>query len=719
MATTQRSNLEILIRSVLEGKGFEETQKGFKKTDEGAKDLRGNLEVSLGVIKEVGFAAGVMGAAFKTAWELAKGGAAILTTRDQLDKLAVSIGTTSDAITTQLGEAMSGLMTNADIVTSATELISLGLAKDEDSVVRLASVVGKLGWDMQQVILTFANNSKARLDALGLSVTDVNERMRRFQERGFSMDEAFDMAVLEAGEAKIELLGDQADSAAAPFQRLEVKVTNVLDTTKEWLAEGILPILELLPGGKLNITDAVDDHEKQVKETAETYEEYRDEIMRTYREQNRLVDQWVDAGISLEEQAVNLGMATRAQFEFGESNLKGAKDSKAAAEALRSKAEIIAEVTLLTATAQAEELALHDDRKRSMASLENYNEILDEHATHLEEAAKVEREWRESMAGVAQAAYTEQVDLIEELIDAQGDLEAAGGEWVSWQRDNSEQVSEISSQLAADLTGDQRAAYQDILSTATEGGAEWLGAYSTLQGDLTDAQRAGLVAREADLAGASGQWLTTYTGDADAAEGAQQRIEAANAAMLQSYKEKAFAGIFYSQLEQGTFSEDMAATAVSLGLMGEQQAEMMVEASRVSGLLEEAMTDFRDEMDEMDPTQLNTFIELIASGETDSITGAMIQATSVAQTELIPALTGENGLVPSLEALGEPMVGFSNTVATETPTITGHLDDVDQRLENILLKLDDLSTRQITIDVGLGGAGADALTENLRERGME
>ena len=106
----------------------------------------------------------------------------------------------------KLREATGGMMSDAALMESAAGIMSLGLAKTEDGVVRLATVVGELGWDMQQVILTMANNSKMRLDALGLSVEDVTERAKKLQDAGMSMDQAFDMAVIEAGEAKIKLL---------------------------------------------------------------------------------------------------------------------------------------------------------------------------------------------------------------------------------------------------------------------------------------------------------------------------------------------------------------------------------------------------------------------------------------------------------------------------------------------------------------------------------
>ena len=166
-------------------------------------------------------------------------GAALSAARDKFDNLAASINTTGDALLGVMREATSGMMTDAELVASATDLMSLGLAKNEDQVKRLSSVIGTLGWDMQQVVLTMANNSTMRLDALGLSMESVTGRAKELKDAGMSMDEAFDLAVLEAGEAKIALLGNTADTTAGKIQQMGVMVENAGDQFKVAFAEGM------------------------------------------------------------------------------------------------------------------------------------------------------------------------------------------------------------------------------------------------------------------------------------------------------------------------------------------------------------------------------------------------------------------------------------------------------------------------------------------------
>ena len=166
----------------------------------------------------VAFAA--VGAAAVIAWKTIGEGAALLQARDQFERLTVSIDSTADAMLGKLRAATNGMISDAELIAGAGQIISLGLADTEDSVIRLSTLVGKLGWDMQQVILTFANNSVMRLDSLGLSVEDVNSKMKDLEAQGYSTDKAFDMAVILAGEEKLALLGDTADTTAGKLQMI-------------------------------------------------------------------------------------------------------------------------------------------------------------------------------------------------------------------------------------------------------------------------------------------------------------------------------------------------------------------------------------------------------------------------------------------------------------------------------------------------------------------
>jgi hypothetical protein len=153
--------------------------------------------------------------------------------------LAESIGTTADALEDRLGTATKGLVDDAALIKGASDLISLGLADNEDKAVRLSAVMGALNWDMQVLTLTLANNSMMRLDALGLAMEDIKERSAALKEAGMDADAAFDLAVIEAGEAKMRLLGDASESTSGRLQQLEVVAKNVSTTLKTEFARGV------------------------------------------------------------------------------------------------------------------------------------------------------------------------------------------------------------------------------------------------------------------------------------------------------------------------------------------------------------------------------------------------------------------------------------------------------------------------------------------------
>jgi hypothetical protein len=185
------------------------------------------------------------------AWAALKEGAAIEKTAGQFDRLAESIGTTSDALETRLKSATGGMLTSAEVMASGVEIVSLGLANTEENVARLAGLVAKLGWDMQTVIMTFANDSKMRLDALGLSVTDVEERMKKFTDAGMAVGEAFDLAVIEAGEAKLKLLGDTSLTTAGQLDILETSLKELREQALLAMAQGVGPFIAALTGANL------------------------------------------------------------------------------------------------------------------------------------------------------------------------------------------------------------------------------------------------------------------------------------------------------------------------------------------------------------------------------------------------------------------------------------------------------------------------------------
>ena len=246
-------NIQINVDANYKGAGaIRQASADVKSLEKSAKTagsgIVGGFRAALPAIAAAGAAMGALALAAKGAWTAFQEGAQLSLIEDRFNRLAESIGSTADVMLGKLKEATSGMMSDANLMASATDIMSLGLAKTEEDTIRLATVVGTLGWDMQQVILTFANNSKMRLDALGLSVEEVTGRAKELEAAGMDMDRAFDLAVIEAGEKRIQLLGNTADSTAGKIKQLTVVWENARNAFNQAFAEGVATQFEMMTG---------------------------------------------------------------------------------------------------------------------------------------------------------------------------------------------------------------------------------------------------------------------------------------------------------------------------------------------------------------------------------------------------------------------------------------------------------------------------------------
>ncbi|MFQ5433848.1 MAG: hypothetical protein ACE5FD_03140, partial [Anaerolineae bacterium] len=323
------SKLRILIDAAWKGdqatKQATAALKGLEKSSQDAANQQGRLgrihdSITPGLAtfaKGVGVASIALagaGIAAKQAYDLIGEGAGLIRAEDQFNRLAISIGSTADVMLGKLKDATGGLAADAELVNSATQIMSLGLADNEEDVIRLANVVSQLGLDMQQVILTFANNSTARLDALGLSIEDVKSRAAALEAQGFNADKAFDLAVIEAGEEKIKLLGDAADSTVGDTQKLEAAFRNANDEFRKSLAGAVADEFAVLGSNAADASQVLENYAQITgKGTAETikmlrfipgvavaFRRWEKEIEELNEEQARLAEETRRAELAIE-----------------------------------------------------------------------------------------------------------------------------------------------------------------------------------------------------------------------------------------------------------------------------------------------------------------------------------------------------------------------------------------------------------------------------------
>jgi len=129
----------------------------------------------------------------------------------------------------------------------------LGLAKSHDEVVRLTTVAGALGMNMNQLVLTLTNQTTMRFDALGVSVDGFKEKVKTLEDAGMSANDAFKEAFLQQAEEQLGKVGSAADQSIGSFNRLEAAGANFSNSLKSDLtpvvakaADGMAELIENL-----------------------------------------------------------------------------------------------------------------------------------------------------------------------------------------------------------------------------------------------------------------------------------------------------------------------------------------------------------------------------------------------------------------------------------------------------------------------------------------
>jgi hypothetical protein len=180
-----------------------------------------------------------VGLAAQQAYATLRAGAELQTTTERFGKLAASIGTTADVMLGKLREATKGMISDAELMASASDFMSLKLATSEEQVVRLTSVAGRLGWNLNFLIMEMNNMTGLRLDTLGLALDDVKSKAKEFTAEGMTAKEAWAEAIIQAGEARLEVVGLSESEQA--FKQAEAAVVNfknaVLESTIATLAQ--------------------------------------------------------------------------------------------------------------------------------------------------------------------------------------------------------------------------------------------------------------------------------------------------------------------------------------------------------------------------------------------------------------------------------------------------------------------------------------------------
>lgn len=199
-------------------------------------------------------------------YRISEAGADLDYTREKFDRLSKSMGTTGDVMLNELRQATKGTLSDFQLTQQGTDLFQLGLAKTTEEAVRLSSVMTALGMDTGELTLALANQSKRRLDQLGLSLTEFNKNEAIFKSKGLSKEDAFTQAFLVTAEQTVEKVGNKADSSAGSFDRLGASWENVKNSFKVGFADMFTPFNNMM-------SEYLNDKAKGM-EQAKSYEEY-------------------------------------------------------------------------------------------------------------------------------------------------------------------------------------------------------------------------------------------------------------------------------------------------------------------------------------------------------------------------------------------------------------------------------------------------------------
>ena len=220
-----RSILDIVIKLSKQGGADRETVKGL-------------VQVKSTLSQVAGVAGVVTGALYtaKKAFDFSKEGAQLQFVEQRFDRLSASIGANA-GLMGDLREVTRGLYSDTQLMTSAADLMGLGLAKDTDTLARMMKVSSGLNQNMNQLVLTLTNMTTMRFDALNMSVDGFKERVKALEDAGMSAEEAFAEAFLQQGEAQLLRVGEAEDSTAGSFMQLEAASSNLFDSIKRDSAE--------------------------------------------------------------------------------------------------------------------------------------------------------------------------------------------------------------------------------------------------------------------------------------------------------------------------------------------------------------------------------------------------------------------------------------------------------------------------------------------------
>ena len=221
------------------GEGLGRAETGFSKLQAAtvtAYSALGTVEQGLAAVQNVA----------RITWETLSEGAALMDARGDFADLAEGIGMTADALEGDLSAAAAGLMTDAELVGQASELMALNLGLTGEEITTLTGLAAQLDWNWQTLMDTLNTGSTRGLKSLGLNIDEVKAKVAELEGAGMSADQAFVWAIIEAGGEKVERVGKKSEEASGQLEILQNTAANVQDEFARNAAEGFASTLGVI-----------------------------------------------------------------------------------------------------------------------------------------------------------------------------------------------------------------------------------------------------------------------------------------------------------------------------------------------------------------------------------------------------------------------------------------------------------------------------------------
>lgn len=249
---TDAGRSEQVLRSVQKGLQGVGTEAG--KAGQSVTAGAGMMDSALST---TAMAAVAMGAAFKSAYAMAKDASALAESRQSLQTYAAEIGVSFEKLIKASKESSGRQVDDLKLIQLNHKTLKNGVSRDIDDIARLWEVSAALGDDYGKSIdemystITDAittGNGKALL-SMGL----LPDSFKKASNAGALLERRAELLkiVLEQAGVGADSLAKNGDTAADKFDRFEVAATNL----KKALGEGLLPIVTPIVEGLTSIAD--------------------------------------------------------------------------------------------------------------------------------------------------------------------------------------------------------------------------------------------------------------------------------------------------------------------------------------------------------------------------------------------------------------------------------------------------------------------------------